>query len=246
MFTYDSLDAISEQKLDITTIPEFDARQHGWVTPAKNQGRCGACWAHAAVETIESRILKDNGPQYIVSVQQQVSCNLSMNGCCGGSGRSLLFYYNNKPWLMKDVPYSESDTQCPTQRTKQAGDFNCAGINYLASGFYTVEVEAAAMKRSILEHGPCYFRYNVYDDFYDHWLKDMPGSVYTEKTGKNLGGHAVLIIGWSDAKGAWLLKNSWGSDTGPDKDGMFWAAYEGHANNLGFQMFNITTLHKTS
>jgi C1A family cysteine protease len=169
-----------------------------------------------------------------------------MNGCCGGSGLSLLFYGNNRPWLEECAPYAESETSCPTQRTKACEDFVCEGLKYLATGFYTVDRTLAAMKKSLVEHGPSYFRYDVYDDFYDYWRDGGPGAVYTQKTGAKLGGHAVLIIGWSDAKKAWLLKNSWGADGGPSSDGTFFIAYQGHANDLGLQMFNVTGLIKTS
>ena len=32
----------------------------------------------------------------------------------------------------------------------------------------------------------------------------------------------VLIIGWDNAKNAWLCKNSWGAVGGPESDGTFW------------------------
>ena len=49
--------------------------------------------------------------------------------------------------------------------------------------------------------------------------------------------HDVLLIGWDDDKGAWLIKNSWGTDWGntgghgTDK-GYMWIAYG--SNNIGF------------
>jgi C1A family cysteine protease len=243
--TYEALDSLSTAAWDIAAIPEFDARSRGWVTPAKNQGRCGSCWAHAAVGTIESRILKDGGPRYDLSEQQQISCNLTMQGCCGGSGSSLLFYYKNRPYLESSAPYAEGLTKCPTQRTKTCGNLHGVPVKYLATGYYTVDHTVDAMKKSLTEHGPCYFRYDVYDDFYSHWTSAAAGSVYVQKTGNLLGGHAVLLIGWSDSKGAWLIKNSWGATTGPSHDGTFWMAYTGHAHDLKFQMFNIVALHKT-
>ncbi len=101
------------------------------------------------------------------------------------------------------------------------------------------------MKGSLVQHGPCYFRYDAYDDFHTFWNTASPGQVYRQKSGNEPGGHAVLIIGWSDTKKAWLLKNSWGEAGGPNNDGTFWMAYDGHKNDLRFQMFNITSLQKT-
>jgi hypothetical protein len=169
-----------------------------------------------------------------------------MGGCCGGSGRALLFYYNNRPWLEACGGYAETGTSCPTERTKTCSSFTCDGLDYLGSGFYTVEPTVKAMKKSVLEHGPCYFRYDVYEDFITFWNTPSPGNVYTQGSGTKLGGHAVLIIGWSDKKRAWLLKNSWRRDDGPNGDGTFWLSYDGHADNLHIQMFNLAGLAKTN
>jgi hypothetical protein len=53
----------------------------------------------------------------------------------------------------------------------------------------------------------------------------------------------VLLIGWDDSKGAYLCKNSWGRNDGPNGDGTFWIAYSGHAHSLGFQMSNFAVTY---
>jgi cathepsin L len=52
--------------------------------------------------------------------------------------------------------------------------------------------------------------------------------VYSENVASDNdgGGHAVVIVGWSDTKKAWLIKNSWGTDWG---DGGF--GYIGYTSN---------------
>jgi len=230
MLRYDTLRIFAAPGWEV--LPSaFDARSRQWVTPSKDQGTCGSCWAHAAVGTLESRLLKEGYPHFDLSEQQQISCNPAMSGCCGGSGQSLMFYKTNRAWQESDAPYAERGTSCPA---------------ILATGFYTIDRTAEALKMSLVSHGPFYLRYDVYDDFYSHWSHAAPGAVYVQRTGARLGGHAVLLIGWNDEKQAWLLKNSWGPTGGPDRDGTFWMAYSGHAIDLGFQGFNLSGIQSVT
>lgn len=240
--TFQALDAIGQHAWDLNTIPEFDARDRGWVTTAKNQGACGGCWSFAVVGTIESRVLKDGGPRLDLSEQQQISCNHDMRGCCGGSGTSLMFYYTHRPLLESEAGYAEASTSCPTEHSIDCESLSGSGAPYLANGFYTVQQTVEAFKLSVLNHGPSYFRFDVYGDFFTYWNTAAAGSVYKQSAGSLQGGHAVLLIGWSESKRAFLLKNSWSTSGGPNHDGTFWLAYDGHINDLRRQMFNIVTL----
>jgi hypothetical protein len=111
------------------------------------------------------------------------------------------------------------------------------------TGWHTVVASPADFKTSLYTYGPSYWRYTVYTDFDTFWGSGSYGQVYVNQGGSVRGGHAVLLIGWDDAKQAYLCKNSWGDRGGPNGDGTFWIAYSGHANNLGFGManFSVTT-----
>lgn len=223
----------------------YDARDDGIVTPAKNQGSCGSCWAFASVGAFESHLLKQYsfGPTDL-SEQQQVSCNLNMAGCCGGSSSAPRYWESTGPIYEACFLYAESGTSCPTQRTVPCSDASgCQQLTYRVTNWHTVSATEAQFKTSLYNDGPSYWRFTVYSDFMTFWNSGNPGDVYTSKSGySQLGGHAVLLIGWDDAKGAYLCKNSWGASAGPNDDGTFWIAYSGHHYNLAFGMsnFNLT------
>jgi len=215
----------------------FDWRSTGKVTPAKNQQMCGGCWAFASVGAFESKLLIQGSGTYNLSEQQQISCNTEMYGCGGGSMTSLRF------WEGSTGPMQES---CTGYTSTNGVDGECSSLSscsqlpYHTTGYYTVDMNNRdEIKTSLSNDGPTYFRFNTYTDFSTFWSTASSGAVYTNAGGTATGGHAVLLIGWDDAKGAWLLKNSWGESSGPNRDGSFWMAYAGHSNNLEFGMANV-------
>ncbi|CAK9035246.1 unnamed protein product [Durusdinium trenchii] len=60
------------------------------VSPVKNQGSCGACWAFVTAEEVESMYTLwqgggGGGYSEIFSVQQMISCSVEADGCGGGN-----------------------------------------------------------------------------------------------------------------------------------------------------------------
>lgn len=79
------------------------------------------------------------------------------------------------------------------------------------------------LKTALIEHGPI-----AAPMVFDHCLLAYKSGVFNEKTGDNIS-HVVLLIGWDDEKGAWLIKNSWGEEWG--EKGFGWIKYG--SNNIG-------------
>lgn len=107
----------------VADLPEsIDWREKGVVTPVKNQGQCGSCWAFASTETIESfaALSVDPPRQVILAPQQLVSCSTNPGKCggtggCSGSIAELAFEYvhtNGGMTLEKYIPYQARDTPC--------------------------------------------------------------------------------------------------------------------------------------
>ncbi len=245
-----NIEAVTATDTDLPT--SYDARIYGLVTPAKNQGNCGSCWAFASVGALESHLLKTYslGPED-VSEQQLVSCAgipyLSL-GCSGGTAFAIQYWERNDPFKDIYFQYTESDTTgCKTDDGNQ--------LKYWVENFHSVFPTESEFKKSLYNDGPSFWNFLVYQDFLDYWRNGALGDVYTNKSsvrpkdgnGKELlspPGHAVLLIGWDDSKGAYLCKNSWGENSGPNGDGTFWIAYDGHSNNLGFGMFNFSVTNQ--
>ncbi|HKQ07146.1 MAG TPA: C1 family peptidase [Blastocatellia bacterium] len=83
----------------------------------------------------------------------------------------------------------------------------------------------AQLKKALIEHGPLAMPIRG-----DNCFKVYQGGVFN---GHNMGfpNHVMVLIGWDDAKQAWLIKNSWGVRWG--EKGFAWVAYGSNSIGLG-------------
>jgi len=59
-------------------------KEAGVLTPVKNQGQCGSCWAFSTIETLESREKLAGNDLVVLSEQELVDCDKVDHGCQGG------------------------------------------------------------------------------------------------------------------------------------------------------------------
>jgi Papain family cysteine protease len=81
------------------------------------------------------------------------------------------------------------------------------------------------IREDIFCYGPVATGLAVYSDFQDYYKTADPTTVYKHESGDLMGGHAVEIVGWGEAKMQptdnketkfWIVRNSWGNDVGGD------------------------------
>ena len=76
--------------------PSIDWREAGAITPVKNQGHCGSCWAFASTETLESRWFLKTKELQELSEQFILDCTPNPDACggtggCGGGTAKLAY-----------------------------------------------------------------------------------------------------------------------------------------------------------
>ncbi len=203
-----------------------------YLTNVKNQGNSGTCWTFATYGSIESYLLKNNIGNYDFSEQNLATCHGFDWGPDDGGNIDISTSYLSRhlgPINEIDDPYTEPDNSetCTENLTPQLFIENARYLPGINEDAFDMEL----IKEAIVNYGALYTNMNYDDDCYnsDDYTYYYEGSDYTN--------HAVLLVGWDDNKtvtagsrntpsspGAWIIRNSWGSDWG--EDGFFYISYE--------------------
>ncbi len=161
-------------------------------TSVKNQGSCGSCWSLTATAAFEAIVNIWDNVKNDYSEQYLVNCHTASSGCDGGTNSCFSMYVNNGTVMEKDLPYKAVDGTCGTYTFHQK-----------AKSWAKVSNTQDAIKQAVYDYGPIYVAIDAGTNF----SNAKAGQVLTKSDGTSLN-HAVTCVGWDDAKGAWLIKNS--------------------------------------
>merc|ERR1712216_472005 len=108
----------SKHKKNVTMVSStakaasIDWNAKGVLTPIKNQGQCGSCWAFSATEQLESQFKQKYGTLKELAPQQVVSCDTQCLGCGGGNpieAWAYVYSFTGQE-LSSDYPYTSGIT----------------------------------------------------------------------------------------------------------------------------------------
>jgi len=186
----------------------FDWASCGAVTPVRNQGQCGSCWAFSATEAIESYCAIAGGVLEWFSVEQIVDCDTGGQdqGCNGGWPSGAYSYIEQAGGIETEVdyPYTAEGGESGTCKFVD-GDTVCT-----VTGFTSVSGETGLYQQlSSASGGPV----SVCVDA-SSW-SSYTGGVLTSCG--NQVDHCVELTayaGYGSPGAYWIVRNSWGTSWG--------------------------------
>ncbi|XP_066246128.1 cathepsin O-like [Euwallacea similis] len=212
------------------SIPKIiDWREAGMVSKVKQQGNCGACWAFAVTECLESMQAIKVKMLVELSVQQMIDCSMYNRGCEGGDTCSLLQWlkdYNITIANEIDYPLKLKDQECQKRDIKrgvQVKDYVCE--NFV--GRESIILKLLATK------GPVAVGVNG-----QTWQNYVGGVIQFHCDG-NLS-HAVQIVGYNLTAEVpyYIVRNSWGEDFGDN--GYLYIAIGSNVCGVGYEVAALT------
>ena len=209
----------------------------------RNQSPYGTCWGFAPTSLAELSVLNNDGTLLDLSELHSIYFAYHYTSADGKDGVKYLptagynylsmggdpsfIYHTYANWVgaadEKTAPYSEAAA------TLESGLSNDIAMNDSAHlrNFYIVnKADRKYIKQLIKEYGGVGMSYYDDNQYYDYSTNSYYSTV-SDNTN-----HAISVVGWDDDrvtnssnKGAWLVRNSWGSNE-YSHFGYFWMSYD--------------------
>jgi len=204
----------------IAALPtNFDWRTKGAVTPIKNQGQCGSCWAFSTTGNVEGQYFLAGNKLVGLSEQNLVDCDHECmiyegqkscdSGCDGGLMPNAFHYIVKNKGIDTEnsYPYVAFDQTCA---------FNPQNVGATIKNWTMISQNETQMAAYMYANGPISIAADA-----EEW-QFYVGGVFEGPCGTSLD-HGILIVGYGqeiDYLGFeinyWWVKNSWGTDWGID------------------------------
>ena len=188
-----------------------------FMSPVRNQGKCGSCVAFATAGSYEGTVAVAAGtPRLDVNISEQDLFS-NIGSCDYGSWPSSGMSQVTKEGVPDEAcsPYKSGRLGKDGEASDACQDRAARLLRATDDSSYS---SPAAIKQALMT-GPLQTTMSVYEDFMFYG-----GGVYKHVTGPQLGGHAITLVGFDDDAKYWIAKNSWGTSWG--EAGYFRISYD--------------------
>jgi len=206
------------EEMEVKDLPTaYDAREHGLVTPVKNQQQCGSCWAFSTVANIEAQNKLVNGQLISLAEQELVDCSKSDNGCNGGlPTNACKDLISSKMGMELESAYSYTAATGRSCLAKPSLE------KVFLSSYKTISTNEDQIAAALMQYGTLSIGINA------QYMQLYTGGVSNPFWCPAQLDHGVAIVGFGEAKNDskfkwpwtspvtkyWVIKNSWGESWG--------------------------------
>ncbi|KAI9553041.1 hypothetical protein GHT06_020931 [Daphnia sinensis] len=186
-----------------------DYRTHACMSPVRNQGYCGSCWAFSATAVVEFQKCRKSGLTRVdLSEQHLIDCSRA-NGCSGGWEDEAWQYLasNSGQDLESRYPYTARAATCNFQNANSPG----AQISSTSPVQWISPRDTNTMM-SVLTGGRIL---SIYMQLPNTFM-NYKGGIFSDTACVANNAHAMNIVGYGSLNGVpyWVVRNSWGASWG--------------------------------
>lgn len=161
-----------------------------WMSPVKNQGAWNVSTLFASIAVMEGKYnIQENDPLLDIDLSEQY-----MDACLQTSKLEYILRYTGGPTDEACLPYQAKSVPC---------SYRCSDWNtrlWDLTGVNTTDGNRDEIKYLLINKGPLRVTMDML-----HW------NSVTYSCGPLVGvNHVAVIVGYDDAEGVWIVRNSWG------------------------------------
>lgn len=197
---------------DFIPPDSVDWRLNNSVTPIKNQGSCGSCWAFSSTAVLEGLLARTTKELHELSPQALIDCCDVCNGCYGCDPIKTLAWMiekvNGSLPLLEDYPFLEVQGVCDSSKFSKV-------YGNLKAFDYVDFCNETDLQVKVAEYGPvlAVMKANVWQFiYYTGGIIDIEGCSQFDYD------HGVVVIGYGTENNNdfWIIKNSMGTKWGEE------------------------------